>query len=292
MASAINAMKELSEHELRALVGLLDDEDPQSQELLRRQIIGAGRAVLPFLEEAQSRTDSRLRRRLVHMRRAVLDHELELEFGGLAADDPAGLEAGCLMVSRYAYPDLDARKYGDWFDETARAVGPPLEPGADPYPLAQRLCAHLFDELGFKGSRTRYYDPDNSCLNRVIDRREGIPVTLCALFLLLARRLRLPAAGAGLPGHFMVRLPLAGKAYFLDAYSGGQILTRTQCREFLLRSGQVYREEYLRPCGDRDILARVLRNLIAIHHNDGAPVQAEQLSRLLDILLRGAMPSR
>ena len=92
---------------------------------------------------------------------------------------------------------------------------------------------YLFDELGFTGNEENYYDPENSYLNRVMDQRTGNPINLCLLYMLLARRLRLPVAGIGLPGHFICRYQSTAAEIYLDPFNRGKFLTKADCVQYL-----------------------------------------------------------
>ncbi len=152
---------------------------------------------------------------------------------------------------------------------------------------AKLLAAHLFRSMGFSGNEKNYYDPDNSCLSRVIDTRRGIPVTLSILYLLVAKRLKLPVYGVGTPGHFLLGFREDGEAHFLDAFRQGRPLDAAEVRRMLVRNGYEFRPEYLKPCGPREILARMMRNLLSIYQKTGAVERAERLSALVEIVVTG-----
>ena len=97
---------------------------------------------------------------------------------------------------------------------------------------------YLFDELGFSGDEENYYDPQNSYLNRVVDRRKGNPINLSLLYLLLARRLKLPVAGIGLPGHFICRYQSTSDEIYIDAFHDGKFLTKADCIWVNISSGR------------------------------------------------------
>ena len=87
----------------------------------------------------------------------------------------------------------------------------------------------LFETLQFRGNDQDYYDPRNSCLNSVLSRRIGIPITLSVIYIELARRLKQPIYGVGLPGHFIVAYEDAQSRYWIDPFHGGKILTFAEC---------------------------------------------------------------
>lgn len=273
-----------SEREMRSLVNLLDDEDPRSLALVQERILGLGDTAIPFLEEAHDRFGPRLRGRLDGLLGALRFRSLEAAVAVLSAAPEPDLEAGAFLLARFGRVDLDPAPYRRWLDETAAKIRSAAGT-AEPYPLLHQLNVTLFQELGFKGNAARYYDPANSFLDRVIDTRQGIPISLSVLVLLLGRRLRLPLEGAGLPGHYMVRFSTNGQVYFLDPFHQGRLLTQAQCRQFLLRSGYAFREEFLLPVAERDTLVRMMRNLLSVYQRSGQTWRAERLSSLVELVL-------
>jgi regulator of sirC expression with transglutaminase-like and TPR domain len=276
-----------SETELRSLVALLDEEDPKSYELVRTQILKIGEPLLPFLDELRAGNDAQLAARADAMTREVRFQRLKEEFALLAQKPELDLEAGALLLSRFAYPGIDPTAYSTWLDRVAARVHDDLPPDADAALTFQRLNSHLFQALGFAGNETRYYDPDNSFLNRVIDTRRGIPVSLSVVYLLLGKRLRLPVFGVGAPGHFLVGFRPDSHTIFLDAFHKGRILDLNEVRRMLMRSGYEFKPEFVERCPPRDILVRMARNLISIYEKMGSPERAEMLSAVVEILMTG-----
>ncbi|MBI4348266.1 MAG: hypothetical protein HY553_15600 [Elusimicrobia bacterium] len=272
------------ERELRSLVGLLDDEDPKSVALVESKILGLGDQVIPFLEEAHDRLGPQFRGRLDSLASEIRFRTLEADVARLSAAPDPDLEEGAFLLARFGRPSLDPAPYRRWMDETAASIRL-ASPSPEPYPVLHSLNVRLFQELGFKGNSARYYDPSNSFLDRVIDAKLGIPISLSVIVLLLCRRLGLAAEGAGLPGHYMVRFSTSRQTFFLDAFHQGRLLTRSQCRQFLLRSGYAFREEFLRPAGSRETLARMMRNLLSVYQRSGQSAQAERLSTLVELVL-------
>jgi regulator of sirC expression with transglutaminase-like and TPR domain len=172
---------------------------------------------------------------------------------------------GAMKIARVEYPGLDGELYRAKLDEFAnRAAGKVKGRGRRAVGL---LNAFFFDELGFRGNAENYYDPRNSYLNDVIDRRMGIPITLSTVYCEIARRLGLPAFGVGFPGHFLVKCLVGRGDLILDCFSG-RILTRNDCQE-LLDSMQAesipVSEDMFAIASPRDILSRMLNNLRRIH---------------------------
>jgi regulator of sirC expression with transglutaminase-like and TPR domain len=144
----------------------------------------------------------------------------------------------------------------------------------------------MFQELGFRGNTEQYYDPRNSFLNEVIDRRTGIPITLSTVYMEVARRASLEVEGVGLPGHFVVRIQTPARALLVDPFHGGTLLTEKDCQERLDRifNGKVKLEpKMLRPCRRKDMLERLLRNLKAIYLRDQ---DIDRALRVVDLIVR------
>ena len=280
----------LDESALRSLVALLDDEDPRSLELVRAKLFDVGARAIPFLEAARATSDPELAARLDDMADELRYRDLSREFLTLSAERVPDLETGAFLLSSFVRPSADPAVYRRWLDRVAEAADADLREDASALESATRLAAHLFKGMGFAGNEANYYDPDNSCLTRVIDTRRGIPVTLSVLYLLVAKRLKVPAYGVGTPGHFLLGFRDEGEPRFLDAFQQGRLLNTAEVRRMLVRNGYEFRPEYLRPCGPREILARMMRNLLSIYQKTGAVERAERLSALVEIVLTGKAP--
>ena len=228
--------------------------------------------------------------RLDEMTGELRFRELRGAFLTLAAERVPDLEAGAFLLSRFVRPNADPGVYRLWLDRVALAVSDGIPDDASTAEAVKRLSAHLFQSMGFAGNETNYYDPDNSCLSRVIDTRRGIPVTLSILYLLVAKRLKLPVYGVGTPGHFLLGFREGGDAHFLDAFRHGRMLEASAVRRMLVRNGYEFRPEYLKPSGPREILARMMRNLLSIYQKTGAAGRAEKLSVLVEIIVTGRVP--
>jgi regulator of sirC expression with transglutaminase-like and TPR domain len=120
---------------------------------------------------------------------------------------------------------------------------------------------YLFGELGFVGDEQKYYSPENSYLNRVIDRRLGNPISLGLVYIMVARRLELPITGIGFPGHFLCRYQSSKEEYYIDAFNGGKLLTKNQCARYLKQNGLGVQNGYLVPISARRVLLRICANL-------------------------------
>jgi regulator of sirC expression with transglutaminase-like and TPR domain len=183
-----------------------------------------------------------------------------------APEPEIDLTAGALAVARIEYPALVAAHHVKQLDELAARSG---AAGIDDRLRAlHRLREFLFDEEGFQGNADDYYDPANSCLNRVIERRLGIPITLSVLLIEVARRVGLFVQGIGLPGHFVVSASVGDECVLLDPFDGGAILTQETAADVVARAlGRRVKlsADHFAPSTKRQILARMLLNLKAAY---------------------------
>jgi regulator of sirC expression with transglutaminase-like and TPR domain len=193
------------------------------------------------------------------------------------------LDRSVLLIARSEYPDLDHARYLAELDRLSGITRRRLTTSRDPLAVLQALNHVLIQEEGYRGNQEDYYDPRNSFLNDVIDRKLGIPITLSVLYLEVARRLSFPLAGVSFPGHFLVRHQSPERDFFVDPFNRGEILTAGElpgrfadlfgaeaAGEILKKHGNRLPEKYVAPAGARDILLRMLTNLqeIYLHRRD------------------------
>jgi regulator of sirC expression with transglutaminase-like and TPR domain len=188
-----------------------------------------------------------------------------LELSALVSrpDGRIDLARAALAIARWEYPRLDADAYLERLDGLARAVDG-VRRSPDALGRLHRLREYLFVEQGFAGNRDDYYDPRNSFLNDVLDRRQGIPITLSLVLMEVGKRLGLAIEGIGLPGHFIAGARLDDSQILLDPFNGGALVTPEECEELV--GGVVGRPvtllpEHYAPVSGRQLLTRMLANL-------------------------------
>ncbi len=186
----------------------------------------------------------------------------------LDADLP--LLEGAFLIARDEYPSLPVPEYLAVLDRIAAAASERLTGISDGSRQRLGLNEVLFDEWGFEGDTESYYDPRNSYLNEVLDRRRGIPITLSVIYLEMARRSGIQADGLGFPGHFLVRL--GGRdGLVVDPFNAGSRIdpnalgTRLEARHSGAEVDAATLRRWLKPVSSRAILVRMLRNLKAIY---------------------------
>jgi regulator of sirC expression with transglutaminase-like and TPR domain len=200
-----------------------------------------------------------------------------------------------LIIAGDEYPHLDVAAYLRRIDELAQTLRSRLRADISPADTLALLSRYLFEELGYAGNSDDYYDPRNSYLNDVIDRKLGIPITLSVLYIEVGRRLGLPLSGVSFPGHFLVKCTLRDGAVVLDAYARGASLgiKDLQKRLRVLSGGRDVAPEavmrMLTTAPPAEIVVRMLRNLKAIHAERGEKTRAlTAMNRVLDLYPQAA----
>lgn len=198
-------------------------------------------------------------------------------------EEQIDLGRAALTIALPDYPKLDISAYLARIDRFAEEVTAQCGAGAGEFRLIAALNYVLFSRHGFRGNRDDYYDPKNSFLNELIERKTGIPITLSVLYMEVARRIGLEVDGVGFPGHFLVKAVCADDEVVIDPFDGGEIRSRQDLEALLKRmyGGKVdFRSNFLAAVSKKQILQRMLNNLKVIY------VRTNDLVKTLAVLDR------
>ena len=275
----------IPESQIRALIRLLPDEDEKIVQTISGRLIDIGPTAVPLLQEAEIEQPE-MAERIASVLEEIRGGKLEDELIAQAAlpEDRIDLEHCAFLIARYAYPSLDVPGYVRLLDEMAQEVRDRIGPRASGEETVKTLNRYLFAEQGFKGNTKNYYEVENTYLNRVIDRRTGIPISLSIVYLLIGKRLHLPVHGIGMPGHFLVKYESDRYKIFVDCFNGGALLTEKNCQRFLTEAGYGFDERYLQHSAVRAILSRMLKNLLAIYAKLDDSLRQTRLTKFMEIL--------
>lgn len=265
---------QLSEQQAERINQLLG-QLPDRAEILAEQL--APLAKQP--EQSRQLIDQRIRdlqQQAKDLRRLAEDIHVNAVATQLAAvmrkpEAKIDLAKAALLVSQVDDAELDVAGYLAELERIAEEVRARLPKDADEVARRKELDKYLFADNGYHGSRTDYYHRANSHLNRVIDDREGLPITLSVLYMELARRLDVQVVGVGLPGHFVVRHePAEGEAQLIDVFERGTEMSRKDAaRKVLEMTGRPLTDDHLTASTKGQIVERMLRNLLGIAQEAG-----------------------
>ena len=212
------------------------------------------------LEEQAARlrlASARLHRRLIRDQLAALFE---------SDDEGVDLFRASLLIAKIDDPDVDIDYYEQQLKTMAAEVQAQFAGDDDDAAKLKKLIAYLFEENGYHGSRQDYYNKANSYMNRVLDDREGLPITLSVLVMGLAAECGIDGVvGVGAPGHFIIKHVNGDKEQFIDPFDNGNYLSRADAEELVrANTGRSFVPEYLAKSGERDIVLRMLRNLMGV----------------------------
>jgi regulator of sirC expression with transglutaminase-like and TPR domain len=193
------------------------------------------------------------------------------------------LDRAALDLASIHFPNLQPEPFLDQLNELAASLGDRLRNFNDGRDFVEKASSYLFGELGFHGNETDFFDPLNSCLNQVLERRTGIPITLAVLYMEIARRLHMPVFGIGLPRHFVLEFNDGKFSTYIDPFHGGRQISAQQC--YALAGAKVANPLLLERATPKQIAMRMLQNLHGVY------IRSHDLERAiatLDLLLLGA----
>ena len=279
--------------EIHSLIKLLDDPDKEIFDHIHDKIFSYGEEAIEFLESAFEKAfDPILQERianLVHeIQFNIVKEELKLWYQGGSFD----LLQGVLTINKYQYPDLDEQKVINQIEDIKRDVW--LQMIYDASPAEQiKMINHVFYNIhGFTGNTTNHQDPQNSYLSQVLETKKGNQISLAIIYSIIAQKLDIPVYGVNLPQHFILAYVdesretefEGGILFYINAFNRGIIFGRRDVDMFLKKLNLRAEKQFYEPCGNADIIRRILRNLISAYENLGSGEKVAELNQLLEIV--------
>ncbi|NGP87325.1 transglutaminase-like domain-containing protein [Fodinibius halophilus] len=274
-----------SKSEIESLVYLLDDPDPYIHTEVKNRLFELGEQAVPLLDQHKSEVEGEEERALIReiiqwiTYSSVEEDFLDIIEGGV--NNLKQLEDAVFILSRFENPTLREREYKQKLDRFAQMIGDEVRYSLDDSQKMHAVLDYVFTDLGFTGSTTDYYNPENSFLHRVIDRREGLPISLALIVLFLGRRLNLPFYGVNMPIHFMLKYKGEVEEVMIDPFDHGKLVNYNQCYYFLKQNGVEPQSTHFETADETEILARCIRNLINSYKKLDKLDTVESLKKLL-----------
>ncbi|MDH4228392.1 MAG: transglutaminase-like domain-containing protein [Nitrospirota bacterium] len=250
---------------IAALIHLLGDDDDAVADTIADHLRTIGAPALPALRNVAEGVGSPLRERAGVLVRELLEETLIDDFRAYGQEGCPNLEEGLYLLSRLHTPDLDLGPSTRRLTRMTEDLMVRLDPGDGADVLLSGFGRYLYGEMGYHGNAADYYNPENSYLHTLLISRAGIPISLCTLYLILARRLGLPMTGVGMPGHFLLKYDDGRERRVIDPFHRGRIIDEEGCGQLLRGLGLTFEERYLDAVDNRYILERSLKNLISIY---------------------------
>lgn len=281
-----SAAAPLTSAEQEALIKLLADEDAAVYRAVRQKVLSCANTdwLSPHVLSNDPVLRAHVREILGHFKRQQSDTQF-LSFC-LKYGEEFDLETGAWLLARTTYPEINIEAYQALLDEHAHAAREKVVLEFSAEEKLTALNAYLFDELGFSGNVTRYYEPENSYLNCVLDRRLGNPINLSLYYMLITRRLGMPVIGIGMPGHFICRYQSSSDEIYIDPFNRGQLLSKADCIKYLQRGNYSLNDDFLAPASARRMFLRICSNLHQIYTEAGKTSEVTRFQRYLIALAR------
>ena len=287
----------IDENKIKSLIHLLEDEDDQTYSLIFNQVMDMGPDIMPYLMEAEDNSiNPLLNQRLKDLsQRLNLQHAL-FDFRDWKMHNSRNLYQGLSILTKYQYPRLELRKISEIINKIRQDLW--LEINDNLTALEKvRILNHLFfDVYNFRGDSKDYYAPENSFINDVLMRRKGNPLTLSAIYSIIAQSVNIPIYGVNIPRNYM--LVYVEKLYsqpieevhggdvlfYINPFNRGEIHSLNDIFTYLRRIQVEPVEANYLPCSNLITLQRALNNLVKIYTNKGNEDKADDFQQMLNLL--------
>lgn len=274
--------------EIESLIYLLEDPDPFVKQHVVDRLITLGEQAIPVLDEYRVTSHDDMREDDINNILYTITFEsLEQEFLNLidsGIETLNDLEEGVFLLAKLENPTLRTEIYRQQLDKMADILLDRIQFTVDPIEQMRILLHFVFYEENFSGAEENYFDPANSYVNKVIDRKTGIPISLALVVLFIANRINLPVFGVNMPMHFLLKFQHDTEQIFIDPFHKGKIVSMNQCAYFLKMNGVKPESYYFDNAHPRDILARNIRNLIHSYEKQDDILRVDHLKKLLSYI--------
>lgn len=278
-------MEKLSEKELHALVSLLDDSDQEVKIHVKDKIISLGNEVIPFLEEKwENSFNPDLQKEIEELVHELQFSLLKERLDRWKSSEDQDLLTGLWLVNTYQYPELEFDKLNADMHQIYFDVWTSFNNDLSPYEKVRIINSVIFGTLKFSANTKNFHSPGNSMLSNVLESKKGNPISLCAIYLLVANKLGLPIFGVNLPNLFVLTYKSEEVTFYINAFNKGLIFSKQDINNYLEHLKIEPQDEYFEPCKSIEIVKRTLRNLIVAFEKIGEVEKVNEVRELLEIV--------
>ena len=278
-------MEKLSENELHALVSLLDDSDREVKSHVIDKLISIGHPVIPFLEKKWEESfNPAIQKEIEDLVHKLQFSQLKERLIDWKSSPEQDLLTGLWIINTYQYPDLEFEKLNADMHQIYFEVWTAFKNDLLPYEQVRIINGVLFNSLRFSANTKNFHSPGNSMLSNVLETKKGNPISLCAIYLLVAKKLGLPIYGVNLPNLFVLTYKSSDASFYINAFNKGLIFSRKDIVNYLEHLKIESREVFFEPCSNQDIITRTLRNLIVAFEKLGEIEKTGEIRELLEIV--------
>jgi len=276
----------MENRELVALVSLLEDEDKEILSHVEEKLLSMGTDVIPMLEKEwmNNSLNPSVRNRIeeiIHTLQYKLLKDKLLVWKQGGGED---LLEGMMLISNYQYPDLNMkflkRKFEQFYYEAWKEYKNEMEP----IQQIKVLNDIMFNKLKFRPNSKNFHAPSNSMINVVLESKKGNPLSLCAVYLIIAQRLKIPLYGVNLPNLFILTYKADNTQFYINVFNNGLIFSTEDIDNYIAQLNLSKSDIFYQPCSHIDIIIRSLRNLISAFEKLGEYRKSDDVKELLQVL--------
>lgn len=274
----------MTQQELKALISLLDDPDPEVHAHVWNKIKSLGSEIVPLLEDTWENTlDSAKQQQLEDLVHDLQFEQLIQRLKRWLNGDQQDLLEGMWIISTFLYPDLSLQKLKKQLEQIYYDIWIKLQQELHPLDEIKIFNGVFYQDQGFRANTKNFYSPQNSMISHVLESKRGNPLSLCVIYMLLAQKLNLPIYGVNLPNLFILLYQHPEAEFYINAFNKGLIFSRNDIDNYLHQLNIDAHSEYYSACTHKDILRRVLLNLIQSYQKLGDTERIEELQSLLKL---------
>jgi len=287
----------MNKEKLQALIQLLDDPNQEVNQTVTQNLLDQGTGILPDLEAAwEDSMDSDYQEKLINLIQEIQVKSTNDMLKSWISAGSSDLLQGAFLIARYQYPDLQLQDIEQPLDKIIRDVWLELNDNLTALEKIRILNHILFEVNGFKKNTKNFYSPQNSFINQVLETRKGNPISLAVVYSIIAQKLGLPVFGVNLPKNFILAYKdelIRGDnfdevtediLFYINPYNKGAVLGRREIDHFLKQQDIESQSSHYLPCSNKDIIIRILHNLMNAYHKSGDREKAEQFDAILRMI--------
>ena len=275
-------MEEMGDKELKALISLLDDEDQEVLSQVEQKIISKGESIKPYLEdEWENNINPLVQKRLEDLVHTLQFENLKVKLVEWKENGAEDLLEGMWLLATYQYPDLEFSKLKKEVDQMHYEAWLEFDGEAHPYDQIKMLNSVIFGKMKFSANTKNFHAPGNSMINVVLESRKGNPISLCVIYLLITRRLKLPVSGVNLPNLFVLTYKSEETQFYINVFNRGLIFSKADIDNYISHLNLNPLDIFYEPCSNLEIIKRALRNLLVSFDKIGDTQKMDEIKLLL-----------
>ena len=272
----------MEDKELKALVSLLDEEDPEVLTHVENKIISLGGTIIPYLEQQwEQQFNPVVQRRLEDLIHTLQFDTLRERLAEWKEGDMDLLE-GMWLIATYQYPDLELERLKTELEQVYYEAWLEFKPEAHPFDQIRLLNSVFFSKLKFGANTKNFHSPGNNMVNVVLETKKGNPTSLCIIYMLVAQKLNLPVMGVNLPNLYILVYKSEETQFYINVFNRGLIFSKSDIDNYLGHLNLTPRDSYYEPCENLETVKRVMRSLIVSFEKLGDPQKVEEVKLLLN----------